>query len=217
MAEPVLLYCGGGGVLTLNTGGQVSGGLLATLRQRARDQGFNPDTECTFSMEGGGGFSCGRSTSSSSSSSSSSDDAVIGGAVAAVVVVVGGLVWYYWPRSKGKGKGKTKPVSFTVKELDGSAYMPGRSWFGIEQQVSEAVNLSAGGFWLRDPSAKTPLPSGDNMGAEFSMAYGLSSLGSVGLSVVVYHRDRRFADLSAGSREKGWDSRIGLRWSKKLW
>ena len=115
-----------------------------------------------------------------------------------------------------------KKKSFQFKELEAEGYMPARSWFGLKQNLMESVQVSLGGFWLKDNSINsiaTLLPSQDNLGTDFSMAYATPRFGSLTLTSAVYYRGDQNPSFGArhsvGEAESEWDMVAGLRWRKR--
>lgn len=152
-------------------------------------------------------------------SGSSITGAAVGGSVGGVVGL-GLIIWWFWP-----GIGEASFVEF--KHMDGDNYLPARSWVGIEQNLTQEVKFSLGGFWLQGEGndISSFVPSEDNLGGEFNMAYQTRSAGDFSLNTAFYYQGNAsnssdginndyYAYLS--DRGTNFDTRIGLRW-KAAW
>ena len=118
-----------------------------------------------------------------------------------------------------EGEGYMPARSFQFKELGAEGYLPARSWFGLKQNLTESVQVSLGGFWLKDNSIATLIPSQDNLGTDFSMAYATPRFGSLTLTSAVYYRGDQNPSFGARhsveKRKSEWDMVAGLRWRKR--
>ena len=150
--------------------------------------------------------------------------AIAAGAVTVVVVVVVAFgAWLFSSDSDDADDADDKKKSFQFKELEAEGYMPARSWFGLKQNLTESVQVSLGGFWLKDNSINsiaTLIPSHANLGTDFSMAYATPRFGSLTLTGAMYSRgDDQNSSFevhhSVGEAESEWDMVASLRWRKR--
>ena len=174
----------------------------------AREEGFDPHTDCTFVNDQ---FSQGRDCKREPGEINfTTVTASIVGSLAAMTLVV----WLVWPDEDELGF-----VQWKARALDGDNYLPTRSWFGVERNLTGETKVSLGvfwsDFWAKDDKAEalTPrnfFPNEDNIGLELSSAYEGERWGQFSLTSAVYYQG--YGDRNNG---RALDTHFLLRWKGK--
>ncbi len=172
--------------------------------ETAREEGFDPHTECTFVNDQ---FSQGRDCKREPGEINfTTVTASIVGSLAAMTLVI----WLVWP------DGDDDDFEFVQwKALEGDNYLPPRSWFGVERNLTREAKVLLGVFWAKGDSAesfsaKDIFPNEDNIGLELLSVYDGERWGQFSLTSAIYYQG--YGDRNNGYISRGLDTHFLLRW-----